>query len=459
MDMISNLSDDLLLKILSQLPTEDVVLTMFLSKRWKFLWTMVTKLDFDDSVYEYFGEDCVDYRVFQEYVDRFLVLYKSPVLETLKFNLGCRMSTTDDMSTWIRFAIARRVHELEIYRSCEDDFHSFPLPRCLYTFEKLVVLKLYKSITLDVPREVCLSSLKVLHILSVHYKDKSSLRRLLSGCPVLEELVIDKSEGEYPPSLYVIMNSLERLSILNDFHNSGEETSFVGEKVVINVPSLKYLNYVDIYDLGHLCSSENMPELVEANVKLVCKSPAKLMRSITSVKHLSLCLYGSLLQHRIEFYQLVHLELCGCGPKWWNLLTWMLLSSPKLQVLKLNKCGEICICSIAPPIKCSLGQPSSVPDCLQFHLSTFEWKYYNGRREEKKVVAYILKNARQLKTAIFSTKDSHLQEKQSQKKLKELVSLPRASSSCQLLMDLKKERFSSLFQAIRFGMLNSKNCI
>ncbi|KAG7534473.1 F-box-like domain superfamily [Arabidopsis thaliana x Arabidopsis arenosa] len=337
MDMISNLSDDLLLKILSQLPTKDVVETMFLSKRWKFLWMMVPKLDYDDSVYEYFDDERVEYRVFREYVDRFLVLYKSPVLETLKFNLGCWLSTTDDMSTWIRFAIARRVRELEIYRSFDADDYSFELPRCLYTFEKLVVLKLYKSITLDVPREVCLSSLKVLHILSVHYKDKNSLRRLLSGCPVLEELVIDKSEGDYPPSLYVIMNSLERLSILNEFHDTGEETSFVDEKLVMNVPSLKYLNYVDIFDLGHLCSSENMPELVEANVKLVCESPEKLMRSLTSVKRLSLCLYGSMLQHHIEFYQLIRLELCGCGPKWWNLLTWMLQSSPKLQFLKLNK--------------------------------------------------------------------------------------------------------------------------
>ncbi|CAL9243820.1 unnamed protein product [Arabidopsis halleri] len=228
------------------------------------------------------------------------------------------------------------------------------------------------------------------------------------------------------------MNSLERLSILNEFRDSGEETSFVDGKVVINVPSLKYLNYVDIYDLGHLCSSENMPELVEANVKLVCKSPEKLMRSITSVKHLSLCLYGSLLQHRIEFYQLVHLELCGCGPKWWNLLTWMLQGSPKLQVLKLNMCAEICIRTT--PIKRSWVQPSSIPDCLEFHLNTFMWKYYNGRRKEKNVVAYILKNARQLKTAIFSTKESHLQEKRSQKKLKQLVSLPRASSSCQILL-------------------------
>lgn len=297
MDRISNLFDDLLLKILSSLTSKDVVATMLLSKRWKFLWTMVPKLHFDDGFKDYFGEDDVPYRVFQRYVDRFLVSHKSPVLETLKFRLGCWLSSTDDMSTWIRIAIARRVRELDIDRSFDADDYDFKLPECPYTFEKLVVLKLHKSITLDVPGEVCLSSLKSLHLLSEQYRDEESHRKLLSGCPVLEELVFDKTRNNPVPSIYVIMPSLKRLSVLDTFHGQDSVRYgpyFGNEKVVINVPSLIYLNYVDVYDHGHLCSSENMPELVEANVKLVCKSPERLMRSVTSVKRLSLCLYGSM---------------------------------------------------------------------------------------------------------------------------------------------------------------------
>ncbi|XP_010451168.1 PREDICTED: putative FBD-associated F-box protein At3g50710 [Camelina sativa] len=441
MDRISNLSDDLLLKILSQLPTKDVVETMFLSKRWKFLWTMVPKLDFDDGFYERNGirytED--SFKRFRQYVDRFMVLHKSPRLETLKFNLGT-LSSTDDMETWIRIAIVRQVRELEINRFPADDDNSFILPMCLYTFENLVVLKLYRTIILDVPwdLEVTLSSLKTLHLLSVQYMDDESHRNLLAGCPVLKELVVDKSEHWSLPFFSVIMPSLERLSILDvyiDENYSAVERPpvFSNNSVVINVPSLKYLNYVDIYDFGHLCSSKNMPEVVEANVKLVCQSPEKLMRSLTSVKHLSLCLYGSMLQHRIEFYQLVHLELCGCSPKWWDLLTWMLESSPKLQVLKLNKCEER-IGSKTKSIEGHWGQPSSVPECLLSHLNNFEWEKYNGRREEKKVVAYILKNARMLKTAAI-----FYWGKIPTRKRKELISLPRASGSCQLLLD-KKER-------------------
>lgn len=118
MDRISNLPDDLLVKILRLLPTKDVVATMLLSKSWKFLWTMVPKLDFDDNIHEYFGEKGVEYRVFQEYVDMVLVSNKAPVLETLKFKLGCHhLCGTDNITRWIRIAIARGVRELEIYRS------------------------------------------------------------------------------------------------------------------------------------------------------------------------------------------------------------------------------------------------------------------------------------------------------------------------------------------------------
>lgn len=209
----------------------------------------------------------------------------------------------------------------------------------------VVVLKLYKSILVYGPDDlvVSLSSLKTLHLLCVEYENEESHRRLLRGCPVLEELVVDKTDNWSVRSSSVVMPSLERLSVLNQYRDYEAYTDKLehesyNDRVTINVPSLKYLNYVDIIDYGHLYLSEDMPELVEAHVKLVCKNHEKLMRSLTAVKRLSLCLFNhSMVQHRIGFDQLVHLELCGCSPKWWDLLTWILKSSPKLQVLKLNQ--------------------------------------------------------------------------------------------------------------------------
>lgn len=75
-------------------------------------------------------------------------------------------------------------------------------------------------------------------------------------------------------------------------------------------------------------------------------------------------------------------------------------------------------------------QPSSVPECLSFHLETLEWIGYAGTLEENEVATYILKNATCLKTATIS-----LRPRDTEKRMlieKELRSLTKAS--CQLVI-------------------------
>ncbi|CAN6870181.1 unnamed protein product [Brassica oleracea var. botrytis] len=135
-----------------------------------------------------------------------------------------------------------------------------------------------------------------------------------------------------------------------------------------------------------------MPQLVETHVKLVCNSPEKLMRSLTAVKRLSLCLFN----HSMLDVQNEHQFAPSPRRITEQHVTWILKSSPKLQVLMLKQ-----NCTVKP-VEGRWGQLSSVPECLTFHLNTFEWNYYNGRREEKKLVAFILRTAKRLKTAQIS---------------------------------------------------------
>ncbi|KAL1195217.1 putative FBD-associated F-box protein [Cardamine amara subsp. amara] len=98
MDMISQLSDELLLTILSLLPTtNDVVATMVLSKRWKFLWMFVPKLVYDDSYQN------IEYARFSRFVDRSLFLHEAPVIKTLHFKLG-EICGAEDIRVWIKAA-------------------------------------------------------------------------------------------------------------------------------------------------------------------------------------------------------------------------------------------------------------------------------------------------------------------------------------------------------------------
>ncbi|CAH2079175.1 unnamed protein product [Thlaspi arvense] len=385
---------------------------------------MFSKLDFNDG----FETEPSKYERFMTFVDRSMVLRSSPVLETLKLDVG-PCCTTEDMTRWIRIGMVQDMRELEIvhFEESFEEHRPIKLPNTLYTYEKLEVLKLTYSIILDVPIAVCFPSLKTLHLMCVEYETKECYRRLLSGCPVLEELVMDKAvNSNYLRSFYVEMPTLQRLYVIHTYREPNFHYT-----TVINVPSLKYLEFLDFY--SELCLCKNMPEVVEANVKVVYKNPEKLLGSIPSVKRLYLCLSAyKIPPHGIEFYHLVHLELCAYSLGWWDLLTWMLTISPKLQVLKICECNER-PCTIMP-IRGHWRGPSAVPECLIFHLHTFKWKNYKSNGKEKKIVAYILKNARQLKILGISAWQYYSKKERSQK-LNELFSLPRASSSCQLLLD------------------------
>ncbi|CAA7062570.1 unnamed protein product [Microthlaspi erraticum] len=105
MDRISLLPDELLLRILSLLPTtKDVVATMVLSQRWLPLWKLTPKLVYDDSYQN------IEYGKFSRFVDRSLILHEAP-LDTLHFKL-VQNSSAADVGIWTAIAVKRCVREL-----------------------------------------------------------------------------------------------------------------------------------------------------------------------------------------------------------------------------------------------------------------------------------------------------------------------------------------------------------
>ncbi|KAG7573160.1 F-box domain [Arabidopsis suecica] len=170
---ISELPDDLLIKILSYLSTEDAVVTMLLSKRWQSIWKMVPQLTYMDSDYKHRKKGSVWW-----FMDQSLQLHKAPVIESLIIELGARCPVHNDVGKFLVNVVKCRAHKLRFKLSWLSK--PISLPESFYICDKLVSLYVSDKILVNVPSPVCLPSLKTLSLESVVYKDEDSLVRFLS---------------------------------------------------------------------------------------------------------------------------------------------------------------------------------------------------------------------------------------------------------------------------------------
>ncbi|CAA7062018.1 unnamed protein product [Microthlaspi erraticum] len=220
-DRLSNLPDCLLFQVLSNLPTNDVVKSSVLSTRWRYLWKEIHRLDL---AYENFAE----YNTFLSFVDRFL-----------GFNSESALAKHD---SW-------RNDNVEI-------------PPSVYTCESLVRLEL-DNVTLADPKLISLPCLKFIELVCVDSANDSAFERLISGCPVLERLVIRRSFCDGVEVLRVRSQSL-----LSFTHVADSSHDLVEDLVVeIDAPRLEYLRLSD-----HRIASfvlDNPDSLVEVDIDTV----------------------------------------------------------------------------------------------------------------------------------------------------------------------------------------------
>ncbi|KAG2328913.1 hypothetical protein Bca4012_021471 [Brassica carinata] len=252
MDRISELPDELLLKILLLVPTKAAVSTSILSKRWKYLWMWLPKLDYGPSNCS--ESECEKLRCFLE---RNLPLHRAPI-ESLRLKLISPRFKRENISMWVLTAVSHCLRELEIvYDTCSADQNI--LPSNLFTCKSLVILKLVDEILLDVPRTVSLPSLKTLKLQRVKYFDDQALQRLLSNCPILEDLVLESRDyDDTTQKLTVVVPSLQSLSLYMPY---GLDI----DGFVIDTPCLKYFKLMDHCRYDHYFLIEKMPYLMEAS--------------------------------------------------------------------------------------------------------------------------------------------------------------------------------------------------
>lgn len=147
---------------------------------------MVPKLIYDVNYQN------IEYGRFSQFVYSSFVPHEAP-LDTLHFKLG-QESNPFDIGIWITIAVNRCVLELIIEMDCSSSVNPLVLPMILlYTgYRMLVTLKLNNTILLDDSYMPSFSTLKSLSLLSVKYPGDEFVKRLLSNCHVLEDLVVER---------------------------------------------------------------------------------------------------------------------------------------------------------------------------------------------------------------------------------------------------------------------------
>ncbi|XVF78343.1 hypothetical protein PTKIN_Ptkin14bG0124600 [Pterospermum kingtungense] len=263
-DKISNLSDDLILKILYFLSSKQVVQTSVLSKRWVLLWTLVPTLNLQDSYRSIFDQQ--DRMKFVHFVDRVLFLKKSASVE--KFSLNCQpIYGQSCINKWICTAVEQGLREVDISVTEISKEYLVKLPSGLFLMKTLKILKLHGGIMVDVLVSVCLPSLKILHLLRVKYANAESISCFISGCPSLEKLHIDVRIS--PDNMMNFNISVPTLITLYLSLEYAFEEEPHAENFEINAPALKnliYIIYTSSVSMHKQYFVENFPCIREANI-------------------------------------------------------------------------------------------------------------------------------------------------------------------------------------------------
>ncbi|XP_019092169.1 PREDICTED: putative F-box/FBD/LRR-repeat protein At1g22000 [Camelina sativa] len=360
---------------------------MFLSKRWRFVWTMLPKLDYTKSNRRGYRKICG-----WDFIDKSLQLHKAPSLELLSIQINHQKCPVDfDIGKWVDRCVRELILRINFIPTTANPTS---LPKSLYSSKALVKLSLSGRFLVDVPSPACLPSLKSLVLKFVVYKDQDSHVKLLSGCPVLRYLYVLRDNHCNVTRFSVKVPSLEKLEYVDRsfFHND--------KRLVIDCPRLNYLYNSGSFRDGFLI--KNMPRLDVAKVLRYGYHPnEEFLTSLSSVRFLVLGPIKVAVFSAINFSRLINFTLrIHCLDNWLEPLMLLLHKAPKLKALKIT----------------------SVED--------FRWKGFGGRRAEKKFLAYILANSNCLKTVRISLRPYKADEVK--KKIMELESMYRVSTSAQV---------------------------
>ncbi|ESQ55127.1 hypothetical protein EUTSA_v10027464mg [Eutrema salsugineum] len=429
MDTINGLGDDIICHILSYLPTKEAALTSVLSKRWRNLFVLTPNLHLDDhhQVSDH-GEDFIDF------VDRVLAVSNDlPLTLKKSISIKCRKSVEDDtghVTRWLTNVLKLGVQYLDI-EVIADDVVLMPLE--IFTCNTIVELKLTKGFDAMIPdSDVSLPSLKTLYLESVYFYNSGYcvLEKLLSSCPLLEELTTRSARwqnGKCCPN--VSSSTLKKLTIeVCDALDYWD--------ITFDTPSLVYLEYSDL--VPRALTVVNLESLVEAkldlHVEALSSNPTNLIKELRNVEFLEIlsvrtwemfCMFREVIP---VFINLSRLTITIDFPDDdWEFLPILVGKSPNLHTLVIK--GTLFVDRYEREYDYGSSCPVKV-------LKITEYGGETGELEQMKLFLEKLSSSLELvKVLAYATND-----KEKSRITKDLLKIPRSSKCNIKIMFCEKAR-------------------
>lgn len=321
------------------------------------------------------------------------------------------------------------------------------LPCEIFTCKTLVELKLSDFYIKELPEDASLPALKKLLLRSVKFDSPPhvcAFGKLLSACPVLEELVLDDLRWEqWKWSRSVSSRSLRRLTIRRT--NFDADMSDLGN-ITIDTPSVTHLEYDDFVPSSYLVV--NLNSLVEVTLSTVLtvdhvyeylpsdtdnitSDPTNLFKGMRNVQIMNVLFYECVeVFYRFRgavpvFENLSHLSIKTNSNDCWHGLIILLNHCPNLHTLTIKGTLHYQVYNRSDCCDC-LSEYSFLVSCPVKVLKITE---YGGTSDEFIQLINILEKLSRLELLEVTTLGTANEKFQIDK---ELQMLPKALSKCKI---------------------------
>ncbi|KAL5704907.1 hypothetical protein ACHQM5_023269 [Ranunculus cassubicifolius] len=378
-DSISHRPPEIIEEILKHLPIKDLIRTSILSKQWRYKWTMIPCLVFDENCLERRAYKSVLTKKFARVITDILLKHQGPI-HMFKFNLQYPIAKNvpDYINGWIDILKEKGISNLSIEMG---DACAFEPKEPLFCCEKLEALKLKMCIFHTPASFNRFKRLKELHLEEVA-TTKTEFNQFTSQCPFLEKLTLINI-GMKP--LKVSIPSLKYLHIQGVFN--GLRLENLGSLTYLLIQLSMTLRYVEYNRRGNtsvlesvlvgLCSLEKL-ELWSHSVKFLAATgvPAKLPFTLNHIEEMFLGMNVNNLNE-------ISVALC------------LLRSSPRLKTLLIGEWWSPGNCSVCG----SLFWKEQYKFNIRFyHLEMVILEDFCNTECEMEFISYILKHSPTLQT-------------------------------------------------------------